>query len=84
MKAYDALVTIRFSGVDGYEVETAFADGSTILRKAVRVGAKFNTNNVLGEYYVLRNDGRLAIYDVEGLVRIALPAGGDREPGKCR
>lgn len=84
IKKYDALLTIRFYGVDGYAIESAFADGSKNVTETVRDGAKFLTYNEFGEYYVIRNDGQLGIFDAEGLVRVALPARGNRAPGSCR
>ena len=84
MKRYDAVITIKSKRDGGYELVVRHGDGSSSNTHLVKSGEKFMTNNDFGEYYQVRQDNSLAIYDNEGFVRSAKAVESNAKPGKCR
>ena len=84
MTSLDALVTLVASDNDKHTITIAFQDGSKNTTVLTKRGSRYATDNRFGEYYTLRNDGQLGIYDSEGFVRAARPARAGAKPGACR
>ena len=84
MKKYDAVMTITTGPAGGYHLKVRHGDGSESNTPVVRLGKKFITNNDFGEYYEIRQNGALAIFDNEGFIRAAKSVDPTAIPGKCR
>jgi hypothetical protein len=77
---YDRTLYIEHSVViyklnGDYKLKEVYADGNSIIKdlKFVEVDgkSKFIYDNDFGEYFLIENDGRLGLYDPEGLVSMS-------------
>tara|TARA_R110000851_G_C12922908_1_gene550500 strand:- start:73 stop:423 length:351 start_codon:yes stop_codon:yes gene_type:complete len=84
MSRFDALIEISSVSDGDYEATVSHEDGSKSNAPLVKSGSKFTKENAFGEYYVVRENGDLALYDAEGFIRVAKLARPDAKPGNCR
>lgn len=84
LKSIDNLMVLSSSGGNAYSLKLSYGDGSENVVKLTKSGSKYLTGNGFGEYYTIQSNGRLAIYDSDGLIRAARPAQGVNAIRDCR
>ncbi|MCR9194611.1 MAG: hypothetical protein NXH88_07755 [Hyphomonas sp.] len=84
LSSIDNLMVMKAEGGSEYTLELTYGDGSGTARKLTKSDSKYLAGDSFGEYYVIRSNGQLAIYDAEGFIRVARVASRVTRVGDCR
>ena len=84
MASIDNLMILKAEGGKDYSLSLSYGDGSGTTLQLTKSGSKYLSDNSFGEYYTIRSDGQLAIYDTEGFIRAARPATRVDKVADCR
>ena len=85
MAALDGLMVLKAKGGSTYSLHITYGDKSERTITLEKSGSRYrDLEGGFGEYYSVRSNGQLGIYDSEGFIRAARSASGAMRPRDCR